>query len=77
MEWLLAFPRAQTGSVSIQVWGIACATVIQWASSAIVATWALITQKKVVEGSKKEGMAMGGRQGEKSRGDEKAGKKEL
>ena len=41
VEWLLAFPRAPRGSVSIQIWGIACATVIQLVGTAVVATWVL------------------------------------
>lgn len=41
VEWLLAFPRAPRGSVSIQIWGIACATVIQLVGAAVVATWVL------------------------------------
>ena len=41
IEWLLAFPRAPRGSVSIQIWGIACATVIQLVGAAVVATWVL------------------------------------
>ena len=28
VEWVLAFPRAPSGSVSIQVWGAACGTAI-------------------------------------------------
>ncbi len=29
VEWTLAFPRAPSGSVSINVWSAACATVCQ------------------------------------------------
>lgn len=46
VEWLLAFPRAPTGSVSIQMWGIACATVVQLVGAAIVATYVLVTAGK-------------------------------
>lgn len=28
VEWILSFPRAPLGTVSIQVWGSACATVV-------------------------------------------------
>src|SRR6186713_831081 len=38
IEWILAFPRAQTGSISIQMWGIACTSVIQIVSAAIVSS---------------------------------------
>ncbi|MCJ1311706.1 GET complex subunit get1 [Agyrium rufum] len=41
-EWLLSFPRAPVGSISIQIWGIACATAIQLASAAVLAGWALL-----------------------------------
>ena len=45
MEWLLAFPRAPRGSISIQVWGVACASVIQLVGSAIIAVYALAVQQ--------------------------------
>lgn len=41
VEWLLAFPRAPTGSVSIQIWGLACASVLLLLGDAFVALWAL------------------------------------
>ena len=28
VEWTLAFPRAPSGSVSVNVWGVACAAVL-------------------------------------------------
>jgi hypothetical protein len=46
VEWLLAFPRAPTGSISIQVWGIACASVIAMFSDAIVASYALVQKQQ-------------------------------
>lgn len=46
IEWLLAFPRAPRGSVSIQIWGIACATVVQLVGAAMVAAWVLINSKQ-------------------------------
>ncbi|KAI9797809.1 MAG: GET complex subunit get1 [Piccolia ochrophora] len=42
VEWLLAFPRAPTGSISIQIWGIACATVIQLLGDVIVGSYTFI-----------------------------------
>jgi hypothetical protein len=41
MEWLVAFPRAPWGTVSIQVWGTACITVITLVEEALTAgvTW--------------------------------------
>ena len=47
IEWLLAFPRAPTGSISIQIWAGACAAVIQLLSSAIGAVYALVTKQKL------------------------------
>ncbi|KAI9829040.1 MAG: GET complex subunit get1 [Thelocarpon impressellum] len=38
-EWLLAFPRAPTGSISIQVWGMACMSVIQLFSAIVAAVY--------------------------------------
>ena len=51
VEWLLAFPRAPTGSVSIQIWGIACVTVVQLVSAAIMAGIVLV-EKRQPESSK-------------------------
>ena len=45
VEWLLAFPRAPRGSISIQVWGVACASVIQLVSAAVIAVYALAVQQ--------------------------------
>ena len=41
-EWMLSFPRAPRGSVSIQVWGLACATVVSMVGSAVVALGLLV-----------------------------------
>lgn len=46
VEWLLAFPRAPTGSVSIQIWGIACATVVQLVGAAVVAGLVLVGKQQ-------------------------------
>lgn len=50
-EWLLSFPRAPLGSVSVNVWVLACTAVITLAHEALVAVVALVgksgfTQKK-------------------------------
>ena len=63
VEWILAFPRAPTGSVSIQVWGIACGTVVRLASTAVVASWVLVKQLRESPAKQKEAMKMGGRGG--------------
>lgn len=52
IEWLLAFPRAPTGSISIQVWGIACASIIAMLSDALVALFALVRASKQSRPSK-------------------------
>lgn len=46
VEWLLAFPRAPRGGISIQVWGVACASVIKLVSAAVMAVYALVVQQK-------------------------------
>ena len=80
VEWILAFPRAQTGSVSIQVWGLACGTVVRLVSAAIVAMWVLIQENTMGWGGReKQGMEMGGR-GDGTEGMQEGnvdGKKEL
>lgn len=35
VEWVLSFPRAPLGTVSIQVWGSVCATVISLTGDAV------------------------------------------
>lgn len=37
VEWILSFPRAPLGSVSIQVWSFACATAISLAGDGVIA----------------------------------------
>jgi hypothetical protein len=73
VEWALAFPRAPRGSVSVQVWGIACATVVQLVGEAVVAGWVLVQKRREGEGKEREGMKMGAKAG----GGEREGKKEL
>jgi hypothetical protein len=53
-EWLLSFPRAPIGSVSIQAWYLACAAVVLLISDAIVAVIALGVKQRtsVKEGEK-------------------------
>lgn len=45
VEWLLSFPRAPLGSVSINIWGIACASMIALATEAMSAAWVLIMHR--------------------------------
>lgn len=47
VEWILSFPRAPVGSVSINVWGLACASMISLVTEAITATYVLVTHKPV------------------------------
>lgn len=44
-EWLLSFPRAPVGAVSIQVWAGACMAVITLISSALIAARALMLKR--------------------------------
>jgi len=67
VEWLLAFPRAPTGSVSIQMWGVACATAVQLVGAAVVAGMVL--------GGESE--KRGGKVGMEVMAGERGGKKEL
>ncbi|RDI85459.1 hypothetical protein Vi05172_g4726 [Venturia inaequalis] len=41
-EWILSFPRAPLGSVSLQVWTLACSSVVAMVSEALVATLVLV-----------------------------------
>lgn len=69
VEWLLAFPRAPTGSVSIQIWGIACATIVQLVGAAVVAGLLLVKVQDPGKQPMKMGAGAGSGKGE--------GKKEL
>lgn len=51
-EWLLSFPRAPVGSISIQAWALACGAIILLVSDAIVAVIALATKKGVAQEEK-------------------------
>ncbi|TID13756.1 putative Protein get1 [Venturia nashicola] len=58
-EWILSFPRAPLGSVSLQVWTLACSSVVAMVSEALVATLVLAMgvmagQKKTKAGEKKK-----------------------
>lgn len=41
VEWILSFPKAPLGSISVNVWGIACSSVIVLVTQAIASLWAL------------------------------------
>lgn len=57
-EWLLSFPRAPLGSISIQAWSLACAAIILLVSDALVATLALVMGADNGPAQKKEGEPM-------------------
>ncbi|EGE85696.1 protein GET1 [Blastomyces dermatitidis ATCC 18188] len=59
VQWVLSFPRAPMGTVSIQIWGGACATVVALVGDAVGATMGFVSA------SKKEGMKVGAGVGEK------------
>ena len=78
VEWALAFPRAKTGSISIQVWAMACATVIQIVSEALISLWALTFKQRVAQPDKGEPMKMGAARGNtQSKASAEREKKEL
>ncbi|KAL8874262.1 MAG: hypothetical protein Q9174_000382 [Haloplaca sp. 1 TL-2023] len=67
VAWLLAFPRAPTGSVSIQIWGTACATVIQLVGAAVVSGWVIAQGKEKQELKEKMGMKAEGAKGRETK----------
>ncbi|KAL8711613.1 MAG: hypothetical protein Q9220_004023 [cf. Caloplaca sp. 1 TL-2023] len=69
VSWLLAFPRAPRGGVSVQIWGMACAAVVDMGSKAAVGAW-VVYQQRNGTGVK---VAMEGNRG----GGKEGGKKEL
>jgi hypothetical protein len=58
VEWILSFPRAPLGSVSINVWGIACASIIALAAEGLAAVWVLATHKPTPVAQRKMEQAM-------------------
>ena len=54
VEWLLSFPRAPIGSISIQVWAMACASVIQLVSEALVSIYGLVLEWRTASPGKSE-----------------------
>jgi hypothetical protein len=59
-EWLLSFPRAPLGSISIQAWFLACTAIIILVSDALVAIVALVRSSAAGSGqnAKREPMAV-------------------
>lgn len=47
VEWLLSFPKAPVGAVSIQIWWIACVSVIQFFIEVVLALYGLWVWKKM------------------------------
>lgn len=45
VEWILSFPRAPKGSISINIWDIACASMIALVGEALTAAYVLVTKK--------------------------------
>jgi len=43
-EWILSWPRAPLGAVSIQMWFIACGSIVAIVGEAVVAVFALVMQ---------------------------------
>lgn len=56
----MSFPMAPRGSISIYIWGVACASVIQMVSDALVAGFVL-----AVGGSRQAGNSKAGAEAEK------------
>lgn len=54
VEWMLSFPRAPLGSVSINVWGVACASMIVLVSEGLAASWVLVTHKPTPVAAEKQ-----------------------
>ncbi|KAI4195507.1 MAG: hypothetical protein LQ350_007174 [Teloschistes chrysophthalmus] len=73
VAWLLSFPRAPVGAVSIQIWGSACATVVQMVGAAAVSGWVLLQEHRGEGRGRGERVAMGaeGRTGGGGGGEEK------
>jgi tail-anchored protein insertion receptor len=71
VEWVLSFPRAPMGSVSINVWGIACASMIALVAEAVTAVYVLVTHKAPPSAAKGEPMAFKAGEDQKVGGEKK------
>lgn len=58
MEWILSFPRAPLGTVSIQTWGAACAVTISVAGDAVGSVVVNMKTKNGVKSSQQGAMKM-------------------
>ena len=59
LEWMLALPRAPTGSVSILVWELACASVVQVFIAAVTSAIQLQTRRRAADSQRSEPMNAG------------------
>lgn len=78
-EWLLSFPRAPVGSVSVQSWSIACMAVILLVSDALVSAVGLVVAS-ITPTTKQKEEPMKASSGEKASTEKEPtqeGKKEL
>ena len=69
VEWILAFARAPRGSVSIQMWFVACATVVQLVGQAVAAGVVLVGERLQGIGKRREKVAMGAGRGGRDGGE--------
>ena len=71
VEWILSFPRAPLGSVSIQIWAIACGTVVRLVGAAVVAGWGLVLERRESRENESEKVKIGVRASERGGREEK------
>lgn len=60
VEWVLSFPRAPIGSISIQIWAIACASIIAMVSEAVIAGHALVEKQRTGGAKQAQAFEMNG-----------------
>lgn len=68
VEFMVAFPRAPRGSVSVQVWWAACAAAVVLGAEAVAGVWGMVMGeggRGKEEKERKERMGMGTGMGEK------------
>ena len=58
VEWVLGFPRAPYGSVSVQVWGASCAVVVALVGDTVGWALASILARQQVGGKRNTKTAM-------------------
>jgi hypothetical protein len=57
-EWVLSLPRAPLGSISVNVWALACGAVIAMITEVVAALWTVKLKAQATTGKMEEPVGM-------------------